>query len=158
MTHELAELMLRATTDLINTDSPELVVHRVRAKRRRRLVSVGVALTVGAAAISVPLSNIGGPGDNTATVTPASIPAATPTNASASARSGNPNCHHLKPVSVTGGGKQPTVYTYKDGPSTITQIIPAPASTRPMPPTRSSSATAIRPDPPTPADSPRGSS
>ena len=53
-------------------------------------------------------------------------PTISPTNESASQRSGDPNCKDLKPISITGGGSGPTTYTYRYGSTTVTQVFPAP--------------------------------
>jgi hypothetical protein len=45
---------------------------------------------------------------------------------SASKRIGDPACQDLKPVSVTGAGSGPTIYTYRYGSTTVTSVFPAP--------------------------------
>ena len=80
MTHDLADLMLRSTTDLHNPDAPEQVVHRVHRKRRRRsrVLAVAVSVTVAAGAVAIPLSSRNGAsGGNIASLKPAATPATT---------------------------------------------------------------------------------
>jgi hypothetical protein len=91
-----------------------MVAHRSAAMYRAVGVAALCLMAAGVAGCS-------GPTQTKATATSS----ATATDGSASARSGDPNCHDLKPSSVTGGGKSPIVYMYKDGSTTITRIIPA---------------------------------
>ena len=119
MTHDLADLMLRATTDLHNPDAPGQVIRRVQRRRRQRsqFLAVTVSVIVAAAAIAIPLATSNGAaGGNIASLKPAAIPATTAPDYLAGPTP-PANAHHLlgrayvvDHLSVDGRSREVVVY------------------------------------------------